>query len=138
METRPFSDLSYHQFLNEERLMGSRCQECGALFVPPRPVCIKCHGQAMEWVEMTGKGKLAAFTCITVGPRFMIEQGYDREHPYVSGVVELAEGARVEAQIVEVDANRPDVITVGMPLVMKFLHRGAGINLRVTLGFRPL
>jgi uncharacterized OB-fold protein len=92
----------------------------------------------MEWVEMTGKGKLAAFTCITVGPRLMIEQGYDREHPYVSGVVELAEGARVEAQIVEVDANRPDVITVGMPLVMKFLHRGAGKNLRATLGFRPL
>ena len=137
MEARPFSDLSYHQFLNEERLMGSRCQECGALFVPPRPICIRCQGQAMEWVEMSGEGKLAAFTCITVGPQLMIEQGYDREHPYVSGVVELAEGARVDAQIVEVDAKRPETIQIGMPLVVTFLHRGAGKDLRTTLGFRP-
>jgi uncharacterized OB-fold protein len=138
METRPFSDLSYHEFLNEERLMGSRCHECGALFVPPRPICIRCQGQAMEWVEMTGEGKLAAFTCVAVGPRLMIEQGYDREHPYVSGVVELAEGARVDAQIVEVDASRPETIQIRMPLVVKFLHRGAGKDLRTTLGFRPI
>ncbi len=137
MEARPFSDLSYHEFLNEERLMGSRCQECGAVFVPPRPICIRCHGKAMEWVEMTGEGKLAAFTCISVGPRLMIEQGYDREHPYVSGVVALAEGARVDAQIVEVDASRPETIKIGMPLVVKFLLRGAGKDLRTTLAFRP-
>ena len=137
MEARPFSDLSYHQFLNEERLMGSRCQKCGALFVPPRPICIRCQGQAMEWVEMTGEGKLAAFTCVTVGPRLMIEQGYDREHPYVSGVVELTEGVRVDAQIVEVDAKRPETIRIGMSLVAKFLHSGAGKDLRTTLGFRP-
>jgi uncharacterized OB-fold protein len=137
MEARPFSDLSYHQFLDEERLMGSRCQECGALFVPPRPICIECQGQAMEWVEMAGTGKLAAFTCISVGPRLMIEQGYDREHPYVSGVVELTEGARVDAQIVEIDAQKPETIKIGMSLVVKFLHRGAGEDLKTTLGFRP-
>jgi len=86
MEERPFSDTSYKQFLNEEKLMGSRCRNCGALFLPPRSICIKCHGSDMEWVEMKGKGKLVAFTCITVGPPFMIEEGYDRTHPYCSGV----------------------------------------------------
>ena len=35
MEEKPFSDISYGQFLNEEKIMGSRCKECDALFLPP-------------------------------------------------------------------------------------------------------
>ena len=137
MEARPFSDISYKRFLNEEKLMGSKCKKCGALFLPPRPICIKCHGAEMEWGEMKGKGKLVAFTCIAVGPPFMIEEGYDRKHPYVSGVVELEEGVRIDARIEEVDGNKPETIEIGMPLAMKFLHRGEGENLRTYLGFRP-
>jgi uncharacterized OB-fold protein len=30
MEERPFSDISYEQFLSEEKLMGSRCKKCDA------------------------------------------------------------------------------------------------------------
>lgn len=138
MEGRPFSDISYEQFLNEEKLMGSRCTGCGALFVPPRPICIKCHGSGMEWVEMKGEGNLKAFTCIAVVPPFMMEEGYDRKHPYCSGVVELEEGARVVARIEEVDANDPENIQVGMPLTAKFLHRGEGENARTFLAFKPL
>jgi len=138
MVARPFSDISYQQFLNEEKLMGSKCQKCGALFTPPRPICTKCYGTEMEWVEMKGKGKLAAFTCIAVGPPFMIEEGYDRKHPYVSGVVELEEGAKVDARIEEVDGSKPETIKIGAPLTVKFLHRGEGENLRTFLAFRPL
>ena len=138
MVARPFSDISYQQFLNEEKLMGSKCQKCGALFAPPRPICTKCYGTEMEWVEMKGKGKLAAFTCIAVGPPFMIEEGYDRKHPYVSGVVELEEGAKVDARIEEVNGSKPETIKIGAPLTVKFLHRGEGENLRTFLAFRPL
>lgn len=138
MEVRPFSDISYQQFLNEEKLMGSKCQKCGALYAPPRPICIKCYGTEMEWVEMKGKGKLAAFTCIAVGPPFMIEEGYDRKHPYVSGVVELEEGTKVDARIEEVDGGKPETIKIGAPLTVKFLHRGEGENLKTFLAFRPL
>jgi hypothetical protein len=137
MEQKPFSDIYYNQFLNEEKLMGSRCKECGALFAPPRFICIKCYSSDMEWVEMTGKGKLAAFTCISVGPPFMIGEGYDRKHPYCSGVVELDEGVRVVARIEEVDASKPETIKVGMPLSAKFLHRGEGENLKTYLAFEP-
>ena len=138
MEERPFSDLSYGQFLNEEKLMGSKCMECDTLFVPPRPICIKCHSSDMEWVEVGGKGKLSAFTCITVGPPFMIAEGYDRNHPYCSGVVELKEGIRVDARIEGVDTNRPENIKIGMPLAVKFLHRGEKENLKTYLAFEAL
>lgn len=138
MEERPFSDISYRQFLNEEKLMGSRCRQCHTLFVPPRPICIKCYGTEMEWVGMKGQGKLVAFTCIAVSPPFMIEEGYDREHPYCSGVVELEEGVRVVARIEGVDATKPETIKIGTPVRTVFLHRGEGENLRTFLAFRPL
>jgi uncharacterized OB-fold protein len=138
MEERPFNDISYERFLSEEKLMGSRCQKCGTLAVPPRSICIKCYGSEMEWVEMNGKGKLAAFTSIAIGPPFMIKEGYDRKHPYVSGVVELEEGTRVVARIEGVDASKPETIKIGTPLRVMFLHRGEGANSATFLAFRPL
>jgi uncharacterized OB-fold protein len=137
MEERPFSDISYEQYLNEEKLMGSRCKKCKALFVPPRSICVKCYSLEMEWVEMNGTGQLAAFTCITVAPPSMIAQGYDRNHPYCSGVVELEEGARVDARIEGVDATRPEEIKIGMPLKVKFLHQVEGENRETYLAFEP-
>ena len=137
MEQKPFSDISYDQYLKEEKLMGSKCKKCNALFVPPRPICIECHGKEIEWVQMKGKGKLAAFTCITIGPSFMIAEGYNRKNPYCSGVVELEEGARVDARLEGVDAKNPENIIVGMPLTAKFLHRGEGDDSKTYLAFEP-
>lgn len=138
MEERPFSDIAYEQFLKEGKLMGSKCKQCGALFTPPRPICIECHSTDMEWMEMSGKGKLAGFTCIAIGPSFMAEEGYDRNNPYCVGVVELEEGTRVDARIEGVDGSKPETITVGMPLGVKFLHRGEGVDSRTFLAFEPL
>ena len=138
MSEQPFSDISYEQFLNEKKLMGSRCKACGALFVPPRSICIKCYSSEMEWVEMKGKGKLSAYTCIAVGPPWMVAEGYDRKNPYCSGVVELEEGERVVARIEGVDTKRPETIKIGMPLEVQFLHRGEGENLKTFLAFKPL
>jgi len=87
---------------------------------------------------MKGKGKLAAFTCITIAPPFMIEQGYNRKNPYCSGVVELEEGGRVDARIEGVDAGKPENINVGMPLKVKFLHRKEGNTKETYLAFEPL
>ena len=137
MEERPFSDLYFEQYLQEDKLMGSKCKQCEALFTPPRPICIKCHSNDMEWVEMKGKGKLAGFTCIAIGPAFMAEEGYDRNNPYCVGVVELDEGTRVDARIEGVDASKPDTIKVGMPLTLNILHRGEGHKMRTFLAFEP-
>jgi uncharacterized OB-fold protein len=91
----------------------------------------------MEWAQVTGKGKLSAFTCIAIGPSFMRAEGYDRNNPYCSGVVELAEGARVDARIEGVAPNHPEKIEVGMKMTVKFLHRGEGDNLKSYLAFEP-
>ena len=136
MEVRPFNDISYERFLSEDKLMGSKCRRCGVLSVPPRSICVKCYGSELEWVEMKGNGELAAFTCIAIGPPFMIKEGYDRKHPYVSGVVELEEGVKVVARIEGVDASKPEAIKIGTPLKVEFLHKGEAESPMTFLAFR--
>ena len=137
MEEKPFSDISYEKFLNEEKLMGTRCKGCGTQYVPPRSICVDCYGSDMEWIGMKGKGRLAAFTCINIPPPFMIAQGYNRKNPYCTGVVELEEGARVDARIEGVDCTKPEDIKVGMPLKAKYLHREEGEKSETYLAFEP-
>jgi hypothetical protein len=137
MAARPFSDIAYNQYLNEEKLMGSRCRKCGRRFVPPRPLCVTCFDTDLEWVQMKGEGRLVAFTCIAIAPPFMMAQGYGRRHPYVSGVVELTEGGRVDARIEGVDPSRPESIKVGMPLRVAFIHRQGGEVPETYLAFEP-
>ena len=134
----PISDYQFEQFLEEEKLMGARCIECGALFVPPRAICTKCHGSEMQWVETSGEGQLVAFTCISIGPPAMIEEGYDRNNPYCSGAVELVEGPRVVARIEGVDTRDPETIKIGMPVKATFLRQGAAEDRKTVLGFTPV
>jgi uncharacterized OB-fold protein len=135
MADRPFSDMSFKKFLTEEKLMGSRCLACGSLFVPPRPICVDCNGSKMQWIELSGNGSLAAFTCISIGPGFMRAEGFDRHNPYCSGVVALEEGGRVDARITGVDPKQPETLAVGMPLRAKYIHRAEG---NTYLAFEPV
>ena len=137
MQKRPISDISFAQYLNEDKLMGSKCNKCGTIATPPRQICKKCHDLDVEWVEMSGKGKLAAFTCTAIAPRIMIEEGFGRANPYCVGVVELKEGTRVDARIEGVDAKNPETIKVGLPLAVTFLHRGEGEKMKTFLAFKP-
>lgn len=138
MADRPISDYQFERFLAEGKLMGARCLGCGALFVPPRAICPKCHGSEMEWVETEGEGRLVAFACISIGPPAMVAEGYDRNNPYCSGAVELTEGPRVVARIEGVDTRNPEMIKVGMPVKATFLQQGADENRKTVLGFTPL
>lgn len=124
MNERPFTEASFVQFLKEKKLMGSKCKKCGALWLPPRPICIKCHSDELEWVELKGKGKLVAFTVIPYGSMLMILDGYGRDNPYCSGIVELDEGPRISAQILGVDIAHPENIKIGTPLTVDFTERG--------------
>ena len=138
MAEKPINDYGFEQFLNEGKLMGSRCNVCGMLYVPPRSLCPQCRRSDMEWAETAGEGRLVAFTSISIGTPAMIEEGYDRNNPYCSGAVELTEGARVVARIEDVDSLHPETIEVGMPLRVKFLNQGTGDNRTTVLAFSPI
>jgi len=125
MSEMPFTAASFDKFCSEKKLMASRCQKCGAVELPPRPICTKCNSQEIEWTELKGKGKIVSYTVIGVGPWTMISEGYDREHPYCSGIVELEEGPRITTQILGVDVNKPENIKIGTPVTADFVERGS-------------
>lgn len=136
META-FNELSYWTGMEEGKLLGVQCKACGAISLPPRPFCVQCYKDALEWKEFRGDGKLTAFTAIFVVPKSMAEQGYGRENPYVVGVVELDEGVRIVGRIEGVDAKRPETIKVGMPLKAFFPKAmEAGVS-KAYLAFSP-
>jgi hypothetical protein len=137
MNQKPFNDTSYELSINEGKIMGSKCKKCGALALPPRPICVSCFGSEMEWVQLKGTGKLAAFTSIVVAPPYMLKEGFGRGNPYTVGVVELDEGVKVVSRIVGVDSRKPEQIKVGTPLKAEFIKKGEGADMKAILAFKP-
>jgi uncharacterized OB-fold protein len=135
MSERAFTEESFQQFMREGKLVGSRSKKTGELYVPPRPICPKTFSAEMEWVELSGKGELAAFTAVHIGPTAMVEAGYDRFNPYCSGIVKLIEGPSISAQILGVDASKPESIAIGTPLRVQFIQRGEEEEQRTYLAF---
>lgn len=79
------------------RLAGTGCETCGTAYFPPRNLCPECRrdGEIVEQ-RFSGKGEVLTKTVVhdAIGD-------YDSETPYTLAVVELDEGARVTAQVVE-------------------------------------
>ena len=132
---RPFTVASFNRYLAEHTLMGSRCPTCDVTYLPPRAICPRCFGEVMAWVELSGDAKLVAFTAIAVGPSAMIAEGFNRNTPYVSGIVALKEGPKISARILGVDARQPDLAWIGTPLTVTYLDRGEGEQKSSLLAF---
>ncbi|MBM3131951.1 MAG: Zn-ribbon domain-containing OB-fold protein [Chloroflexi bacterium] len=48
------------------RIMGTKCPECGRVFLPPRAFCERCFIPLKDhWVELEPRGTLEAFTIVT-------------------------------------------------------------------------
>lgn len=135
-EKKPFTAASFYEYLNEKKLMGSRCLNCDESYLPPRAICPKCYGDQLDWIEFTGKAKLTAFTSIYIAPTVMIEAGYGRDNPYLAGVVELEEGVKISGQILGLDARKADEVEIGTPLTVEFVERGEGEAKKTALAFR--
>jgi uncharacterized OB-fold protein len=135
---RPFTSASFEQHLNEKKLMGSHCTTCNKDYLPPRAICPNCHSDQLTWIEFSGKGKLAAFTSIFIAPTAMIEAGYGRDNPYLAGVVELDEGVKISAQILGLDAKKPEEVKIGTQLQAEFVERGEGEAKKTFLAFHAI
>ncbi len=136
MDEKEITVASYEAFLAEKKLMGSKCKKCSALYLPARAICPGCRDSELEWVPFGTKGKLAAFTCISVPPTWMAAEGYGRNEPYCSGIVEMEEGPRISARILGVEAKNPESITVGTPVTLEILERKQGDQTIPYLAFR--
>jgi uncharacterized OB-fold protein len=74
------------------RLLGTRCPACGTVAFPSRAVCGGCGCRTLEPAELSGQGRVHAFTTVRTPPA-----GFDG--PYLAAVVDLDEGPRVFATL---------------------------------------
>ena len=81
--------------LEDKKLMGNKCPECGDLFVPPQPVCVECYVENNEWVEVDHRGVLESYTVCYFEFRKMPEP------PYVTGVIRVDDSAICMMHFVE-------------------------------------
>ena len=137
-EEKEITIQNYLEYVNGKKLMGSKCQKCKAMYVPPRKLCIECNSTDLKWVEMSGKGKLAAFSCIGVGTTFMTNKGYSMKKPYCFSVIELDEGPMISGQLLGVDETNPDAISIGTPVNLSFIETEIKGETIVNLGFEPV
>ncbi len=88
-DSRPFWDG-----IREGRFQARRCRPCRQLYFPPHMICPFCFGTDLEWVTLSGRGRLYAFTRMWAVPK-----PFRSKVPYVVGVVDLDEELRVFAKI---------------------------------------
>ena len=73
---------------------STRCDACGHLTFPPKPICPNCWHEKVLWEDVDADGTLYSWTRIHAGPAV-----FEAELPYAVGVVDLRAGIRVACRL---------------------------------------
>lgn len=115
------------------RLEGSRCEGCGGLYFPARPVCTACGCRESRPHRFEGAGTLWSFTEL-----YQPQRGHPREVPQLFGLVKLDEGPMLLSQITDAEAGE---LSIGMrvQMVTRLIRSMGESGLRVYgYKFRPV
>ena len=108
----PFTIESFYKFVSEGKLMAAKCNKCGYVLLPPKPICPKCLTKDLRWTEVKNRGKLLAYTVIHVSPA-----KFQSICPYALGIVKLEDGPNLIGMIRGIETNK---IKVSMNLTVDF------------------
>ncbi len=103
----------YNEALKKNKLLGLKCNECGAITVPPKMVCRTCTSPDMDIVEIGSKGKIVTFTTVNVA-----SEGRQDEVPYIIVLVELDEGPWIMGNLIDIDPNEATMELIGKRVKM--------------------
>lgn len=90
--TRP-----YWESAKQNKLVIQKCSSCESLQFYPRPYCISCLSDEMDWVEVSGRGTIYTYTINHRSPNSYMQD----KVPYVVAIIELEEGIRMMANIID-------------------------------------
>lgn len=92
--TRPVTDshesARYWEAARNHRLVVRQCQDCQTGIFPPTAHCPNCGSWDTPWIEVSGRGKLHAWTTVV----HQLNPGYPT--PYTIVVVELDDMAKIK------------------------------------------
>lgn len=108
----------FYEELQNERLVAAKCKRCELVFFPPRIICPDCLSEEIEWVRLSGKGRLYAFT--------QQYQSLAYSKPKVVGIVDL-EG--VHGRIFSIIDAPWEELEIGMPVIVDFFDSPFGFKM---------
>jgi len=73
-------------YLEQGKVMGTRCKSCGLMFFPPRADCYQCLSGDMEWFEVSGTGKLVTYSKLEYAP-----VGFGDDLPYAIALLDYGD-----------------------------------------------
>lgn len=91
---------AYYDNLAEGKLIGHRCEKCGAIAFPPTAACPKCSGFEQTPVELSGRGEVLYVSHSMAPPP---NPRFNDIAPYGYGHVKLEEGVFVQGIVTGVD-----------------------------------
>ncbi len=94
-------------YLEQGKVMTTRCKECGVSYFPPKLDCPKCSSSDVKWFEIKGNGKLLTYAVVNYGPT-----GFENDAPYTLAIADFADGLRMFGRLSK-DIKESD-IEIGM------------------------
>ena len=105
-ETRPYWDAA-----RESRLMVQHCASCRRHQFYPRAFCAACLSDDVQWVQARGTGRIYTFTICRIAANPAMTA------PYAVALIDLDEGVRMLADIVDCDI---ELIRTGARVQVRF------------------
>jgi uncharacterized OB-fold protein len=119
--------LPYWEGVAQKKLLLQRCASCNAIRHYPRPMCPHCHSMASKWEPASGVGTVYSWT-ITHQTGL---PGFSDRVPYTLVTVDLAEGVRMLAPLL--DVSMEDLRT-GLPVKVIFEQQSDDTVIPVFVG----
>jgi len=94
--------------LENVRLLGGKCKDCGEVGLGEISSCQNCAGANIEVIPLSGRGELWTYTVIRGKP----PGDFKGKIPLGEGLVELPEGIRVKSPL----GGDVDALYIGMDL----------------------
>ncbi|QJD59881.1 Zn-ribbon domain-containing OB-fold protein [Pseudomonas sp. gcc21] len=112
----------YWEAAGRHELRLPHCTRCDSPFFYPRILCPRCHSDAIEWRQMSGRGVIYSYTVSRrpAGPAFK------EMAPYIVALVDLEEGPRLLTNILTDDVS---AIRIGQAVSVTFEDLEEGIAL---------
>ncbi len=103
----------YNEALKQNKLIGLKCRNCGAITIPPKMACRQCAGSEMDVIEVNSNGKIKTFTTV-----FVAAEGRESEVPYIIVIVELEEGPWITGNLEGIDPKTASMELIGKKVKM--------------------
>ena len=122
--------------LENIRLIGSKCRQCGAVQLGRTIGCVNCAGNDLEEINLSKRGKVYTYSVAQYPPPAPYKPA-DPYIPFPVAWVELPEGLRITSTLVECDVDKVD-IGMEVELVVSAQYIDEEGNEVISYKFRPV